>query len=244
MSTNKHPMSTALPRSVYHWLQNTHYLVYPPRCALCDAPGSGGLDLCEGCHADLPWLLNACRYCAEPLATSHQAVCRKCQKQPPIFDSAAAALRYTAPANWLITRLKFHRHLSHARILGALLAERVAQEDRPNVLLPVPLHPTRRRERGFNQAAEIAATTSRRLGIRTQPGLATRARATARQAELHADQRRANVRGAFAASQRAAGLDIAIIDDVATTGHTATELARTLKRAGASRVRLWTAARA
>lgn len=229
---------------VYNWLQVAHTLIYPPRCALCDGHGSAGLDLCADCHADLPWLVDACRLCAQPLAADAPAICPDCQRKPAVFDSAAAALHYTAPADWLITRLKFHRHLSHARILGALLAERAANETPPDVLLPVPLHPTRRRERGFNQAAEIAATTGRRLSVEVAPDLATRARATAHQADLHARERRANVRGAFEANKQAVGLDIAIIDDVATTGHTAAELARALKRAGAARVRLWTAARA
>lgn len=229
---------------VSNWRHAAHELIYPPCCALCDARGSEGLDLCAGCQADLPWLADACPYCAQPMAANAPAICPECQRKPAVFDSAAAALHYAAPADWLITRLKFHRHLSHARILGTLLAQRAARETRPDVLLPVPLHPARRRERGFNQAAEIAAATGRTLNIRVLAGLAMRARATARQAELHARERRANVRGAFETSERAAGLDIAIIDDVATTGHTAGELARALKRAGATRVRLWTAARA
>lgn len=231
-------------RLVYSWLQSIHGLIYPPRCVLCDAIGEDGLDLCPGCRADLPWLVHACRHCAQPLADNALIACPDCQRQPAAFDAAAAALHYTAPADWLITRLKFHRRLSHARILGALIAEHVAHAPRPDLLLPVPLHPDRRRERGFNQATEIAAATGKRLGVRVSGRLATRIRATARQADLQARRRRANVRGAFHAEGRIAGLDIAIVDDVATTGHTAAALARTLKRTGAARVRLWTAARA
>lgn len=229
---------------VYNWIKNIHKLAYPPRCALCDAPGSSGLDLCADCHADMPWLTHACLYCAQPLADDAPRLCPECLREPAIFDSAASALHYTTPGNWLITRLKFNRHLSHARILGTLLAEHVARGRQPNVLLPVPLHPSRQRERGFNQAGEIATTVGRKLGIKVAPKLARRTRATNRQADLDKDERKANIRGAFTASSRVNGLDIAIIDDVATTGHTAGELALTLKRAGAGRVRLWTAARA
>lgn len=229
---------------VYNWIKYIQLLAYPPRCALCDAPGHNGLDLCADCHADMPWLEHACLYCAQPLADDAPRLCPACLREPAVFDSAAAALHYAAPGNWLITRLKFNRHLSHARILGTLLAERVARGRQPDVLLPVPLHPGRQHERGFNQASEIAVTVGRKLGIKVTPKLANRSRATARQAELDKDERKTNIRGAFTASAAVEGLDIAIIDDVATTGHTASELARTLKRAGAERVRLWTAARA
>lgn len=233
-----------LPGVVYSWINNIQALIYPPRCALCDAPGAAGLDLCPDCRDELPWLAHACQHCAVPLPAAAPAVCPDCRRRPPAFDAGAAALRYESPADWLVLRLKYQRHLSHARILGRLLAERSQPLPRPDALLPVPLHPDRRRERGFNQSAEIAAATGAALGIPVYPRLARRERATKRQADLPARRRRANVRGAFRAGPGVAGLTIAIVDDVATTGHTAAELARTLRHAGAAGVQLWVAARA
>lgn len=219
-------------------------LFYPPRCALCDARGDDGLDLCAACRADLPALTLACARCALALPI-HLDLCPACRRKPPPFAAACAALRYEAPVDWLVTRLKFHRCLSHARILGALLAERVGGAAvEADVVLPVPLHPSRLRERGFNQAHEIARVFGQRLGLPLAPNLARRTRATGHQLGLSAAARAANLRGAFAAAPQVAGKRIAIVDDVITTGHTAAELARTLKRAGAETVVAWAAARA
>lgn len=229
---------------VYNWLKRAQLTLYPPYCALCDAPGHDELDLCAACRADLPRMGNACAACAAALPTDAVSLCPDCSRQRPPFDAAAAALPYEPPVDWLITRLKFRRHLSHARILGALLADRVADRPRPDYLLPVPLHPARYRERGFNQAAEIAAAVGRRLGVPVADSLARRIRATDHQADLPARKRYANVRGAFAADPAVAGLRLAIVDDVATTGYTVKALAYELGKAGAVHIQLWSAARA
>lgn len=229
---------------VYEWIENN---LYPPRCTLCDAPGDG-LDLCRGCRGDLPFLIDACAVCALALAADAPARCPNCLRRPPPFDSAVSVLRYEPPVDWLITQLKFHRRLSHARILGALLAERLLQSRSdgcwPDALLPVPLHRTRWAERGFNQAAEIARVLSRRLAIPMTPRIATRSRPTPHQIDLPAARRRANVRGAFTVATTVAGAKIAVVDDVVTTGHTVAELARCLRRAGAAHIAVWSAARA
>lgn len=230
---------------VYNWLNNVHPLLYPPRCTLCDAAGDEGLDLCRGCRADLPRLRRACARCAAALPPGAAVdLCPDCLRRPPPFTVAYAPLHYVTPVDWLIRQLKFHRRLSHARLLGALLATRVAGADRPEALIPMPLHKRRLRERGYNQAVEIAVETGRRTGVPVWHGTARRVHATAQQAELPAARRLANVRGAFAAGPRMADRHVAIVDDVATTAHTAAELARTLLDAGARRVDLYCAARA
>lgn len=226
------------PRIIQKWL-------YPPTCVLCGDPGHEGRDLCQPCRDDLPYLANTCPRCAHPLAT---AVCRPCQDHPPAFDAAHAALRYatTNAAGYLVQALKFHRHYPCARVLGELLADSLADRThRPEVLLPVPLHASRYRERGFNQSAEIARVVSQRLGIPRDLAACHRIRATAAQAGLSsAGERRLNLQGAFAVAAGVAYRHVALIDDVMTTGSTVNELARVLRRADVEHIEVWTVARA
>jgi ComF family protein len=136
--------------------------------------------------------------------------------------------------------------LSHARLLGELLAGHLATlvGPRPELLLPVPLHPRRQRGRGFNQALELARPIARRLGVRLVADGCRRLRDTAAQSGLDAAARRRNVRGAFAVNTPVGGRRVALIDDVVTTGHTVTEMARVVAAAGAERVEVWCVARA
>lgn len=203
-------------------------------------------DLCNDCRADLPWQRHACRGCALSLgADNDTSRCGQCLTNAR-FDAAVAVFDYAVPVDWLITRLKFHNRLSHARLLGTLLAERVAAAaiDYPDCIVPTPLHRRRYRERGYNQATLIARRTAQALGLTVMPGLAARTRHTAPQSSLPADQRKRNVHGAFSASSDCAGRRIAIVDDVVTSAHTAGALAGALRRGGAASVQLWCVARA
>lgn len=230
---------------VNNWLQRAQSLAYPTHCLLCGAPGQPERDLCSGCDRDLPRLGHCCATCALPLPGAIATRCARCLQAPPPQAAAVAALDYIAPVDWLVTRLKFNRQLSHGKLLATLLAERLAATGTGvDMLVPVPLHPRRRRERGFNQAAEIAAGLRRRLRLPVRPDLAIRRRDTGHQADLPARERAANMRGAFQVPAAAAGCRVAIIDDVITTGHTVAELAGTLVAAGAERVEVWAPARA
>lgn len=231
---------------VSNWIRNIQFWLYPPRCLLCGAPGEGGLDLCGPCRAALPWLGPHCPVCAVPLPEGADGPCGTCLAADPPYTRILAPLYYRPPVDWLIPRLKFQGRLSHARLLGSLMAEYLAARlgDPPDLILPVPLHPTRLRERGFNQARELAVPVARRLGLPLGRGLVRRVKATRAQMELSARQRRANVRGAFAVTGPVEGLRIALVDDVATTGATLGALAQALRRAGAREVQCWVAARA
>lgn len=214
------------------------------RCTLCGAPETHAASLCAGCHRDLPWLGASCANCALPLPA--EGLCRACSSRPPPFDSVRSAFRYATPVDGWILGLKFHGRLAHARTLGELMAGRLATGGAPlpQLLLPVPLHARRLRMRGYNQALELARVLSRRLGIALDATAAARVRTTAEQTRLSAVERRRNLRGAFKARRDLSGLRIAVVDDVMTTGATAAELARTLRKAGASHIEVWTAARA
>lgn len=211
-------------------------------CLLCGA-SSGAHPLCAGCRADLPWLRQShCPSCATPTPTGE--ICGACLKHPPAFDRTRAALIYRFPLDRLIPRLKYQGQLAIAPALGECLASAVERAPRPDLLVPMPLHAKRIRERGFNHAGEIARFLARQFDLPLDLDRCRRIRDTPPQMGLKYDARRRNVRGAFACSATVHGQHIALIDDVMTTGTSLDELAATLKHAGAREVSCWVVARA
>lgn len=214
----------------------------PQRCVFCGAarPHDG---ICAGCRNDLPGRdVPRCPVCAN-LTTAAQ-VCGECLSHPPRFSRTGVAASYRFPMDSAILRLKYASDLAVAEPLAALLAERMAREPRPDLVVPMPMAPSRLRERGFNQALEIARGLSGRLNLGLATDVCHRARHTPPQASLPWDQRRPNIRGAFACGKDLTGKRVAVVDDVLTTGATLDELAAILLRAGAAEVVGWIVARA
>ncbi|MBI3547212.1 MAG: ComF family protein [Gammaproteobacteria bacterium] len=196
----------------------------------------------------LPRIQSPCPRCAAQDAT-HDAPgmsCGACQKNPPAFVATHAAFRYAAPVDKLIQDLKYNRRLELSRVLGIYLTDYLKQQEHilPDMIIPVPLHPTRLRERGYNQALEIARFVGAHFRLPVSATDVQRIRATLPQTELSREQRRKNMHGAFRARRAFTGLRIAIVDDVMTSGHTADALARCLTENGAAEVRVWVLARA
>jgi ComF family protein len=231
----------------HRWFTYVQQLIYPPTCLLCGAPGSDGLDLCAGCLDDFPRNLNPCRRCALPLpeAAPTNALCGACLKKTPPFERCLAPLLYQHPVGELVSGLKFQQKLSHGRVMAALLLDYIEQEldEPPQLLIPVPLHKSRLRERGYNQALELARPLSRHLGIPLDYRSCHRTRSTEPQSALQLKERHKNVRGAFELKGKIPARHVALVDDVVTTGNTVTELARLLKRHGIKRVDVWAVAR-
>jgi ComF family protein len=224
--------------------QRLQQFVLPWRCLLCGAPGADGIDLCTDCAIELPRNRSCCSRCALPLATPAE-LCGECQRRAPPWDAAWAPFRYGWPLDRLESRYKFGGDLAAGRALAVLWQ----REPRPSVLparvLTVPLHPARLRQRGYNQALELARPLARGLGIPLCHEVLQRTRRTDAQTELDARSRRRNVRGAFALREGVAlPAHVAILDDVMTTGATLAECVRVLKRGGAERVDVWALARA
>lgn len=212
-------------------------------CELCGAP-AGHTGICAGCRADLPWIGPACRLCARPLAAAGR--CAACREQPPPWSRAVALLAWRFPVDALISRFKYGGALHLGALLGRLLAASHAagcDGAAPDGLVPVPLHPSRLAERGFNQAQELARPVAARLRVPVLAGACTRVLATPPQAALPAQQRYRNLEDAFAAAGVVAGRRLVILDDVLTTGSTAQALARALLGAGAASIEVWTVAR-
>ena len=225
-------------------LQRLQAWLLPWRCLLCGAAGADGLDLCRACAAELPRNHHCCARCALPLPGS-VASCGACQRKPPPWQAAWAPFRYGWPLDRLEARYKFGRELAAGRTLAELWQRLPPPLARPALILPVPLHRARLRQRGYNQALELARPVGRALGIPVRHDVLLRARATAAQTELDAAMRRRNVRGAFALRDPVAlPAHVAVLDDVMTTGATLAECARVLRRAGVARVDVWALARA
>jgi ComF family protein len=222
---------------VQHWL-------LPLRCLLCGAAGLDGLDLCRECAAELPRNRNCCARCALPLPTP-AALCGRCQRRPPPWDAAWAAFRYGWPLDRLEARYKFGGDLAAGRALSTLWQREPMASEPPMLVLPVPLHADRLRQRGYNQALELARPLARAHGMALNANVLLRTRGTSAQTELDARERRRNVHGAFAVREAVAlPPHVVILDDVMTTGATLAECARVLKRAGVKRVDVWALARA
>ncbi len=218
-------------------------------CVACLTPGAAS-GLCPQCLADLPLNHWACRRCAQPLPECAQpdAMCGQCQSEPPPFCHSEAPWLYGFPIDQLIGRYKYRRQLSLGHPLIHAFAEHMAQvleahpERRPQLLVPSPMHSRRQRQRGFNQAEDIAEQLGSRLDIPWSVTLIERSRPARRQSGLNRQQRQDNLRGIFQAHARAPRR-VAIIDDVMTTGATARALAETLASAGAREIQVWALAR-
>ena len=218
-------------------------LALPQRCELC-AGTSGAQLLCPACLDALPRLGPACPRCALPTATGE--VCGQCLGHPPPFDATIAAFAYGFPVDRLLHAFKYHGRLALAEWgANAVLAqrERCPGARRPDRHVALPLSRERQRERGYNQAFEIARTIARRLSLPLLRGGARRVRQAPPQAALPWSERAKNVRGAFVCELDLTNLSIAVIDDVMTTGASLAEFATTLKAAGAARVENWVVAR-
>jgi len=221
-------------------------LLLPPVCLICGGSGRGRLDCCADCEAGLPAAVSGCRRCGLELADT-VARCGHCQRRPPAFDRCRAGFAYRDEIESLVQRFKFRRDLAAGRVLAELAARRLLAVgvQRPDALVPVPLHWRRLLWRGFNQSELLAADLGRALGGIPVERMLSRIRATPAQSTLAAARRRSNVQRAFRALPGAAqARSVALIDDVMTTGSTLNACARALKQAGVDYVEVWVIARA
>jgi ComF family protein len=229
-------------------------LVYPALCPVCDhGLGAGRRDpLCRECWSAIERIEPPC--CAtcglplpsfEPVTPTIPLRCHACASSPPPFDYGRAAGVYAGPLREALHALKFGGKRALAGPLSALVLAQCGALLGPHVdaLVPVPLARARERERGFNQAALLAAHLAAASGLPSKPAWLSRARGTRPQTELTAGERRANVARAFTASRRVRGAHVLLVDDIVTTGATAAECARTLRAAGARAVGVLAVAR-
>ena len=220
-------------------------------CLLCHAPCTAKSDVCSSCEGNLPWLHHACRTCAEPLHNPRESLCLRCQYHLPTVDHSIATFQYAFPLDQLILAMKQQPRPELLTSFSRWLTAHVSANpiDRPDLLLPVPMHSTRQRQRGFNQAAILAQQLSKSLAIPVRHDLLIKHRFTEDQKTLNREQRQRNLASAFRLERvkllqmRPRPRHIALIDDVITTGATTAQLASLLKKSGVARVDVWALAK-
>lgn len=227
-------------------------LLYPRRCVGCGLSSPETFrHICWDCWAGVVRIVPPfCRRCGDPVAGTieHDFVCYACSGDEPAFDLARSAARYDGVIGEALRLLKYEKGIWLAPDLGVLL-QRCLDAEYPgqafDVIVPVPLHRIRRRQRGYNQSGVLARELGRRIGCPVHPRLLRRKRPTATQTNLTAKERLSNVSGAFQSGKSGAlaGRRVLLVDDVMTTGATVNACARALKRGGAASVCVITAAR-
>jgi len=242
--------------------------VFHSDCRLCRAPlaNLSRLPVCDQCLAKIvPFDVPLCHICGDPLAPDSEfltvELCANCYIERPLFTRAISHGAYADELRELIHLLKYHQVRPASGVLGRMLAQAAEPliasfTSQPILVVPVPLHASKFRERGFNQSELIARSAIRELGrqagacpaskLELLTTVLLRRRATESQVGMTREQRRENIRGAFAVAgkEQVAGREVLLVDDVVTTGATVSECARTLLGAGVKTVFVATVARA
>lgn len=228
--------------------------ILPTSCIVCGQVSARDYSICSDCEQELPRLDACCLRCGIPMngRASRDSSCPKCQLSPPAFDACNAAFPYESPIDSLVADFKFSARFDIGYSLSRILAEafnnHYADRSKPELLLPVPLHNSRLRSRGFNQANEICRVLSRRCRVPSSPRALIKTRKTEPQTSMSsAAARKSNLREAFALSGSGlfdAVTHIAIVDDVVTTMATVESISRLLRERLDCRIDVWCLARA
>lgn len=219
-------------RALHRLTEGALDLLFPPRCLGCDREGSY---LCPDCVASAPWLVPPfCPLCAEP---GSERLCPRCMEATPVLEGVRAPFRMEGVAREAVHRLKYSNLRALALPMATPMADALSQTGwRPDWLVPVPLHPRRERERGYNQAYLLARGLHRLTGVPVARALLRTRDMPSQAGTSSRAERIANVQGGFACAGDVAGHRVALVDDVCTTGATLGACAVALKEAGASAV--------
>lgn len=216
-------------------------------CLLCDETTFDTALLCQACIADLPWNRYRCKCCALPLPhrSDLALLCGECLQTPAPFTRILSPLRYEFPLDRALHQFKYQGKRYWQRSFVTLMEAFVQFHNlqKPEVLLPVPMHRDKIKERGFNQAELLAHGIARRLKIPMDNDWLQKTRSTENQAALNKEDRLKNLRGAFAVKEARNYRHVALIDDVVTTRATVETLAKLLQKQGVQTVEVWCLAR-
>ena len=245
-----------MKQTLNNWLKNSHLsklshipsILFRQNCFLCVSNQTKKYGLCQACLNELPWFpTSSCPQCG---LSANGQICGSCISSPPSFDATHAVFLYAYPIDAMIQRYKYGNSLSLSHTFGQLIGEKIGLINSfgdIDLLIPMPMHPTRLKQRGFNQALELARVLEQYLThkntIKLDYKSVIRQTLTPPQASLPLKERVKNIKGAFKTNQDLTGKRIVIVDDVMTTGASLNELAKTLKQAGATHVECWVIAR-
>lgn len=225
------------------WVNMFLDLIFPRRCPVCDeiVLPKGRL-ICQGCLEQLELVAEpVCKKCGKEITTAEAEYCYDCARTPHSFEHGWALANYTPLMKASIARFKYHNRREYAVWYGEALLRRYGRQIlrcHPQLWIPVPVHPQKRRKRGFNQAEVLAGALSRCTGIPVRTGALVRKKVTAPQKELTPKERLKNLEQAFLADpDKLKGIrSVILVDDIYTTGSTIEACTRALKKTGVERV--------
>jgi ComF family protein len=225
------------------WLKFKHLLktsLFPQTCLFCSASKGGDFGICTQCLDDLPYHTSCCPQCG--LLSVEGQLCGACIASAPDFDATKALFTYEYPISQVLQQYKYKQQLFLAETFAQLMLQKLPAQN-IDLIIPMPLHPSRLQERGFNQSLEIARIIGKRLNVEVNSQVVSRIKLSPPQASLPLKERVKNMKGAFACDEDLSGLRIALIDDVMTTGASLNALAKAVKAKGAAHVECWLIAR-
>lgn len=231
-------------------LGQTISAIIPRHCLFCLEKTQSHFDICHHCYNSLAINAPCCQRCASPVAAaihSDITLCGNCLSHDYQYDRVHSPYLYCEEIRYLIRKLKYQNKIHYAEVLADLFTNKAAgitNFQLPQVIIPMPMHPRRLRQRGFNQAMELGRAIANRYQLPLNYTSLIRHRHTDIQAGLAASERQKNVRHAFKLIKPVNYDHVVLIDDVMTTGSTVNEAAKVLKKHGIPQVDVWTIARA
>jgi ComF family protein len=236
--------------SIKKFFQRATNIVFPAKCVICNVMTSEGLALCSECWKKIDFITDPnCELCGFPFDfdAGEGVFCAECNQAPPYFDKALSLFKYSKHSKALIFKLKYHDQLHVAQFLARLIADKLQKLYEYRVVMSVPLHGKRIRKRLYNQSAVIGSHVAKLTRLEFFPNALIKKRHDTPQNQLSRRQRKKNVLNSFDIADEdkkfIEGRNIILIDDVYTTGSTANECSKTLKKAGCGKILVVTAAR-
>lgn len=234
-------------KKFYKWGQVINQAIYPWFCCVCGSNNLEGVGVCSACISHLPWCCKdtLCARCGLPIAAAMSVtrVCGECQKLPPYFDATHANFWYQSPINKLISDFKYCHQWQNAHTLVKLSANQFNGVVKTGLVIPMPSHPMRVRQRGFNAVFELIKLFSKNIQFEYSFDCVSRTKNTHIQTNKLKNQRKKNVKNAFKVTRHINYDHVIIFDEVVTTAASVNELSRCLKNAGVKRVSVYAIAR-
>ena len=226
-------------------LNHLKQIVFPNKCRICAHSDKDNKIICKACKDLLPYCKHVCHQCGLPTTFVNQDLipCGRCQNKPPIFNTLYSPFWYQAPIKQMIMEFKYEQHWQTAQTLADFFIEHLTSFRRQALLLPIPSHASRVRQRGFNANHELTKLITKKLAIKSDIRMLKRIRNTDSQTGKTAKQRQQNVTHAFSINQPIVHDEVILFDDVVTTGATINEVCKLLKQAGVQKIHVWCLAR-